>query len=363
MKTEIEYLRELDEHLMAAARRLAEPAEVVVRPRLRPRWQRFSARLVAASVAGFLAIAGGIGYFATRGPSTATLTMRTRFGSLAEKSVVGAADQAHLSAVAPGAPAAAPSPAATSAPDDQIRFGVTAPAASGERGQIVGPSIVKTAALSVRVPKGSFDDRFGKATEIAGSNGGYVATSSVEDGKTDSGTITVRVPADHFEAALNELRGLGHVDRESVSGQDVTARFVDLAARLRNAQDKVVVLGRLLAKAPTVAATLRVSNTLFNAELQVEELQGQIRALQNRADLGTIQLSLYEREPVQQSPPPTATHRTIGGAWKGAVKGFFGVVYSVVVGLGYLVPLTVLLALVALLVWLGVRRARNRVAA
>ena len=61
--------------------------------------------------------------------------------------------------------------------------------------------------------------------------------------------------------------------------------------------------------------------------------------------------------------PPTATHHTIGGAWKDAVKGFFGVVYSVVVGLGYLVPLTAIIALIALLVWLGVRRARSRVAA
>jgi len=234
---------------------------------------------------------------------------------------------------------------------------------SSPTGPLVGPSIIKTAELSVRVSKGTFDDQYAKATEIAGANGGYVATSTVENGKTNSATITIRVPADHFEAALNELRGLGHVDRESVSGQDVTARFVDLAARLRNAEDKVVVLRRLLAKAPTVAATLRVSNTLSNAELEVEELQGQIRALQNRTDLGTIQLSLYERAPQKPAPPPTATHHTIGGAWKHAVKGFFGVVYSVVVGLGYLVPITALLALVALLLWLGVRRARSRMPA
>ncbi|MDP9341609.1 MAG: DUF4349 domain-containing protein [Actinomycetota bacterium] len=222
---------------------------------------------------------------------------------------------------------------------------------------------MKTAALAVRVAKGSFDQQFAKATEIAGASGGYVATSSVENGRTHSGTITIRVPADRFEGVLNELRNLGHVDRASISGQDVTAKFVDLAARLHNSQDKVTVLRRLLAKAPTVTATLRVSNALSSAELEVEELQGSIRALQNRTDLGTIQLTLYEREPQTPKPPQTTTHHTIGGAWKGAVKGFFGVVYSVVVGLGYLLPITLMLALVAVLIWLGVRRARDRVAA
>jgi hypothetical protein len=357
VKTDIEYLRELEEHLMVAARREAEPAAVTAKPRLKLRWRRFSTRMVAAGVAAFLAIAGVIGYFATQGSpvEVSGVLRQEEFHGVQLPSIEHKAAGRNS---APGGPSdqAAIAPAAEPSPAPQSSAGVP----SG--GSVVGPSIIKTAELSIRVPKGTFDQQYGKATEIAGANGGYVATSTVEDGKTDSGTITIRVPADQFEAALNELRGLGHVDRESVSGQDVTARFVDLAARLRNAQDKVVVLRRLLAKAPTVAATLRVSNTLSNAELEVEELQGQIRALQSRTDLGTIQMSLYERAPQKPIPPPTATHHTIGGAWKHAVKGFFGVVYSVVVGLGYLVPITALLALVALLLWLGVRRARNRVA-
>jgi hypothetical protein len=360
VKTEIEYLRELEENLMAVARREAEPVAVATatRPHRPSRWRRVSVRAMAASVAAFLAVAGGIGYLATNGSSPTAVT------GTAREALQGRFLPADVAPTHSFSAHAAPSPAATSAPGGPT--GATGPGAvppaSGGQGQIVGPNVIKNAELSVRVAKGAFDQQYGMATEIAGSNGGYVAASSVENGKTDSGTVTIRVPADHFEAALNELRALGHVDRESVSGQDVTARFVDLAARLRNAQDKVIVLRRLLAKAPTVAATLRVSNALSSAELQVEELQGAIRALQNRTDLGTIQLTLYERAP-RQNPPPTTTHRTIGGAWRHAVKGFFGVVYSVVVGLGYLVPITVLLALVALLIWLGVRRARDRVAA
>ena len=78
MKTDIEYLRELEEHLMAAARREVEPAAVAAKPRPALRWRWFSTRLVAAGVAGFLAISGVIGYFATRGsPVTVTGVARS----------------------------------------------------------------------------------------------------------------------------------------------------------------------------------------------------------------------------------------------------------------------------------------------
>jgi hypothetical protein len=45
---------------------------------------------------------------------------------------------------------------------------------------------------------------------------------------------------------------------------------------------------------------------------------------------------------------------SLGEAWERAVDGFLGVCYSVVVGIGYLIPITLL----AGAVWLGYRRLR-----
>ena len=350
MKTDIEYLRELEGHLMEAARRPLEPRGRAARLSM---WRRLRIQLVAAGTAGFLAVAGTIGYFATRGSSAVEATAMMTAGPAEEKGLLTRGPFDNQLGYAPTL--GGPAPAASSTP------AVLPPTHAPRTGSPVGPSVIKTADLSIRVAKGTFGRQFGKATRVAGTYGGYVATSTVENGRSESGYMTIRVPADRFELALADLRALGHVDRASVSGQDVTAKFVDLAARLRNARDKVAVLRRLLSKAPTIAATLRVSNALSNAELDVEELQGQLRVLSNRTDLGTIQLTLFEREP--RKPTPTSTGHTVGGAWHRAVKGFFGVVYSVVVGLGYLVPISVLLLVVAVLIWLGVRRVRDRVAA
>jgi hypothetical protein len=63
--------------------------------------------------------------------------------------------------------------------------------------------------------------------------------------------------------------------------------------------------------------------------------------------------------PVHHSRPVRHTTATLLQAWRDARHGFVGVIASIVVGLGYLVPITALLALV----WLGLRRFRPRVAA
>src|SRR5207247_2092374 len=87
--------------------------------------------------------------------------------------------------------------------------------------------------------------------------------------------------------------------------------------------------------------TLRVPETNFQAAL---------RDLKALRDAGA-------RRPVQ--PLQEKSKGGIAGAWRDARHGFVSVLSAVIVGLGYLVPITVLFALI----WLGLRRLRPRVAA
>jgi hypothetical protein len=93
--------------------------------------------------------------------------------------------------------------------------------------------------------------------------------------------------------------------------------------------------------------------------MRIEELKGQLRVLRNQTSLATIDVSM--REAGAPGPIPPKHHRTssLVQAWRDARHGFIGVVAAVVVGLGYLVPITLLLALL----WVGLRRLRPRVAA
>ncbi len=78
----------------------------------------------------------------------------------------------------------------------------------------------------------------GKSAELARRYGGYVVSSETSqvDATVAKVDVSLRVRAEHLDAALAELRKLGGVLKESVTGQDVTDEFVDVQARLEAKQ-------------------------------------------------------------------------------------------------------------------------------
>jgi hypothetical protein len=220
----------------------------------------------------------------------------------------------------------------------------------------IGPRIVKTGSLSLRVQRGVFQDRFQQATLVAGRYGGFVASSQTGQGKHRSGSLVIRVPADRFEQALGDLKRLGRIESQSISGQDVTGQVVDLEARLRNWQAQETVLLRLMAKADTIEDSIVVQRQLQEVQLAIEELRGQLRVLDDQTAFATVTLSMAE---VGFVPARSKTDGlSFGRGWQLAVDGFVAVFAAVLVGLGYLIPLG-LIALAVLAGMLGYRRLRR----
>src|SRR2546430_1234892 len=116
-----------------------------------------------------------------------------------------------------------------------------------------------------------------------------------------------------------------------------------------------------MAKSSSVADTLRVQNNLQDVQLQIERLKGQLQVLQDQADNGTISVSISEAGAAvkKQQHASASWLPDFRKAWHDTMRGFFGVVFAVLVGLGYLVPLALLL--VAL--WLAYRQVRVRITA
>lgn len=307
-------------------------------------------RKAALSIIGFLALAGIVGYVATWGGGT--LSGQTGGGVVAAtrapEKALGAvgSDEGIAGVTLPGT----------------ANGGGTGPAAGGGLSSVgslppIGPDIVKTAGISIEVKKGGFETAFNAATTIAGRYGGYVEQSSVQGIKAKSGELTMRVPASAFEQAMNDLRGLGSVEAQSISGQDVTSQFVDLTARLRTWQAQEAVLLRLMRRATSIESTLRVQNQLQDVQFRIEQIKGQLRLLENQTSLATIDVRLREVGAVVGVRQMPARERpSLVEAWDRAVDGFLGVIFAVVVGLGYLIPL----AAIAFAIGFGYRRYRAR---
>ncbi len=301
----------------------------------------------------FLALAGAVGYFATSGG----------VGGSGIGIVGGGGGEPPRMATVTGVPAAVPAGEAETAFLGDLQEGAGGSGGESEVSTIgnlpaIGPHIVKTAQLSIVVKKDTFEDAFQRATLVASRYGGFVASSSTAGTKSQSGTLLIRVPNASFESALRDLTGLGEVDGQSISGQDVTSQFVDFQARLRTWEAQESVLLDLMRQAASIEDTLRVQRELQDVQLRIEQIKGQLRVLQDQTELATIDVSMREAGvPVRIQQAPASNRPSLGEAWDRSLNGLLGVVYTVVVGLGYLVPITAL----ALVSWAAYRRLRQPV--
>src|SRR5919106_1775183 len=211
---------------------------------------------------------------------------------------------------------------------------------------VVGPDVIKTADLEVEVARDGLGDAIATATTMAHRYQGFVVSSSTEGAEARRGTVVLRVPADAFEEALNDLRGLGEVRGQEVRGEDVGQEFVDLEARLRHLEAQERVMLGLFDQAVTVADTIRIQHELSAVQLRIEEIEGRLRYLRDQTSLSTISVALVE----EGAAVPGALDR----AWSRAFDGLLSVVAGMVVALGYVVPIAAI-GLAALVVFRRVR--------
>ncbi|MEW6059919.1 MAG: DUF4349 domain-containing protein [Actinomycetota bacterium] len=301
-------------------------------------------RKIAVPIVALLAVAGVIGFVATSGGGS---------GSGATPSAISISDKGErAAAVVP-----LPGELVTDQSAEGLAGGAETPLSDVGNIPAFGPDIVKTAMISIEVKKGSFQDAFNAASVVAGSYGGYVQDSSMAGTKSKSGSLTIRVPSARFDEAMSDLRELGTVQNQSISGQDVTSQYVDLQARLRTWRTQEAVLLRLMRRATSIEATLRVQTQLQDVQFRIEQIKGQLRVLENQTSLATIQVGIREvGAPVVKKSAVSSP--SLGEAWDRALAGFLGVVFAVVVGLGYLVPALA----IAAAAWFGYRRLRPRAA-
>jgi len=209
----------------------------------------------------------------------------------------------------------------------------------------VAARVIKTADLEVAVLDGDFRSALTAAVEVARRHGGFVLSTSVEAGNAKSGRLVIRVPAESFERALTDIESLGDVGREVVSGEDVSQEFVDLQARLRNAEAQEKVLLKLMDRSKSVQDTIDVQRELQTVQLLAEQLSGRLRYLEDQTSFSTITLALGEK-----GAPAAASPGVLQEAWDNATKTFFVVVSAVILGAGFALPVVILVAIMLLIV-------------
>jgi hypothetical protein len=220
--------------------------------------------------------------------------------------------------------------------------------------------IIKNGELDLLVE--DTDRALGQIGQIAVDNGGYVLNSqSWQTGEVKAGTITIAVRAENFETAMRRLSDTAiEVLRETSSGQDVTAEYVDLDSRLSSLEATRDRLRTFLDDAQDVDEALAVNRELSQIETEIEQVQGRMNYLSGRAAYSTIAINLSMAYDV---PTPTPTPWSLGRTFNSAVKAQGALLRFLAEAATWLVvvlgPYLVVLAIIIVIVRALLRRRKK----
>lgn len=223
--------------------------------------------------------------------------------------------------------------------------------------------VIQTASISLGVDKGRFDAVLDRARSIAAVAGGFVTSSSAQQGserKLVRGSLTVRVPQERYADVMRQLSALGQVEGREEQGQDVSQQYVDLQARARHLEAVEARLLGFLDQTKTIGEALNVQGRVNDVQLQLEQLRGQLRFLDDQTSFATITVSIAERGavPVHETGPKDDGWG-LADAWHAAANGLEKVVGGIFVAAVWIAPIAGGLGVLFLAWRLLLRRRRS----
>ena len=177
---------------------------------------------------------------------------------------------------------------------------------------------------------------------------GYVAESAIDrtQGEELSGRWRVRIPVEHFDVFLNAVAKLGVAESRKQTAQDVTEEFVDLEAQISNKrklEERIVEL--VQNQSGEIKDVIEVERELGRVRGEIEQMEGRLRYLTNRAELTTV--SIVAREVDDYVPPqaPTFSNR-IQRAWSTSLQALQDFGQQAIVAAVYAFPWIIVLGVV-----------------
>ncbi len=301
-------------------------------------------QLIAAGALTALLLAGCSGAATTSSDSAAV----GGGVALQDSTQVKGAPEARTGAVAPGAPADASKP--------------------GSAAVSVGPKLTKSASLDLRVK--NISKAAASVRAIATGLQAQVLSEQIGGGLPGDprplsnngqpspelngfGTLTLSVPADKLDVALDQLAKIGTVLQRTTSSQDVTAQYVDTQSRLKTMRASVDRVRALMAQAKDIGQVVVLESELSRREADLESLESQLAALDTAVDRSTVAVSLSTpgNEPVSDNGF-LAGLRSGWDAFTASAAGLFK-------GFGAVLPFAVLFALVGAPIWRWLRHRKT----
>ena len=216
----------------------------------------------------------------------------------------------------------------------------------------IDAKVIRNGRIDVRIPLDTFDAKSSQVRAIAAELGGYVSSgeSHVEqydDGRYAVGWVTLRIPSDRFEDAVDRVERLGERVSSSLSSQDVTEEYVDLEGRLNYWEQQEEFYSKLLNEAETIDDLVTIQSRMQEVLLSIEQIEGRLRYLDSKTSFATLTVGLTEVPDILE-PPEETDPNPIQEAFEQAGDVLLATVGFLIIAAAVAIPI----ALLVLFAWL-----------
>ncbi|NLI40336.1 MAG: DUF4349 domain-containing protein [Caldisericales bacterium] len=164
--------------------------------------------------------------------------------------------------------------------------------------------------------------------------------------------MTIRVPSQKFDNAMQEVLKLGDKASVTTSSEDVTGEYIDLKSRLDSRTRKREALLTMLTKADKIGDLLSIHDRIADVEQEIENIKGQIQYLEGMASYSRITVDISPKDGLISTDGPSDFVDGLGKIWEAFQKAVLWLLMIVAV----LIPF----GIIALLVYFIVRSSRKR---
>jgi hypothetical protein len=242
---------------------------------------------------------------------------------------------------------------AIAAPAAEVAYSLTSKGAPANLvDDVTEQKIIREATL--RFETSEMDSTYNRTVAAVKKYGAEVQNDA--ESKNDesiSRNMTIRIPSGKFDAFLTDIgKGVAYFDRKEISSSDVTEQYIDTDARLKAKKKLEARYLELLSKANKVSEMLEIEEKLSNVREDIEAKEGQLRYMQSRVAMSTVNLEFYKEIAAE-----SGVRVSYGSKIWNAVKSGFNGISSFFLGLVNMWPIITIL--VVLILWLR-RKFRKR---
>ncbi len=125
---------------------------------------------------------------------------------------------------------------------------------------------------------------------------GYIANEEhYESNGRNSVDVTVRIPSNYFDDFMNmATQGVGEFESRSISVNDVTEEYVDVAARIETKKELKKRFVKLLDRATSIPKIFEIEREISALQATIESYESRLIKLGNSAAYSTIVMTYFK---------------------------------------------------------------------